>query len=163
MASGPATNLVPKDNKSTGISDSESQVPRTDAPPKKESPLVMQIVVRRDLLEDSEERSKGWGVGPLMAQVAHAATAVIHETRGDPNTQAYLADLKGMHKLVHQVPNGTALVRLSEVLTTAGVLHHLWVEQPENVPTCLALAPNRRDNKIKKALKKADADKLWQG
>lgn len=34
-------------------------------------PLVMQIVVRRDLLAQ-----EGWGVGPLMAQVAHATSAV---------------------------------------------------------------------------------------
>ena len=40
--------------------------------------------------------------------------------------------------------------------------HHLWVEQPEDVPTCLALAPNRREGKVKKALDKAGC-RLWKG
>ena len=51
-------------------------------------PLVMQIVVRRDLLvvrfrQDPDTplltnatQQDGWGVGPLMAQVAHATSAV---------------------------------------------------------------------------------------
>lgn len=56
-------------------------------------PLVMQIVVRRDLFDvslrsadvtlwvayartDSLPKKEKWGVGPLMAQAAHAATAV---------------------------------------------------------------------------------------
>ena len=51
-------------------------------------PLVMQIVVRRDLLAvrlrrdinrpslTAAAQQDGWGVGPLMAQVAHATSAV---------------------------------------------------------------------------------------
>lgn len=37
----------------------------------------------------------------------------------------------------------------------------MWIEQPEDVPTCIALAPNRRDNKTKKALDKSGA-RLWK-
>ena len=40
--------------------------------------------------------------------------------------------------------------------------HHLWVEQPEDVPTCLALAPNRREARVKKALDKTGC-RLWKG
>ncbi|KAH9942186.1 peptidyl-tRNA hydrolase II [Epithele typhae] len=119
----------------------------------------MQIVVRRDLLT-----TEGWGVGPLMAQVAHATSAVLHETRERPETQAYLDDLTHMHKVVMQTADQASIERLASRLAEANppVPHHLWIEQPENVPTCLALAPNRRESKIKKALDKAGC-RLWQG
>ncbi|PCH35567.1 peptidyl-tRNA hydrolase II [Wolfiporia cocos MD-104 SS10] len=122
-------------------------------------PLVMQIVVRRDLLD-----AEGWGVGPLMAQVAHATAAVLHETASLPDTQAYLADLKNMRKAVLQTADQASIERLSALLAsgTPPIAHHLWVEQPENVPTCLALAPNRRTAGIKKALDKTGC-RLWKG
>lgn len=40
-----------------------------------------------------------------------------------------------------QAPDEAALSGLSENLTQAGVSHKLWIEQPENIPTCLALKP----------------------
>jgi hypothetical protein len=41
----------------------------------------------------------------LMAQVAHATAAVLHETRDKPDTSAYLSDLKNMRKVYqNQVP-----------------------------------------------------------
>lgn len=40
-----------------------------------------------------------------------------------------------------QAPDEAALSGLSESLTQAGVSHKLWIEQPENIPTCLALKP----------------------
>ncbi|EMD33152.1 hypothetical protein CERSUDRAFT_118214 [Gelatoporia subvermispora B] len=122
-------------------------------------PLVMQIIVRRDLLD-----AEGWGVGPLMAQVAHATSAVLHETRNLPATQTYLADLQNMRKVVLQIPDGGSIERLSNMLASSSppVPHHLWIELPENVPTCLALAPNPRENKVKKALDKAGC-RLWKG
>lgn len=41
------------------------------------------------------------------------------------------------------------------------VAHHLWVEQPEDEPTCLALAPNRKEKGVRKALDKAGC-RLWK-
>ncbi|KII95616.1 hypothetical protein PLICRDRAFT_34536 [Plicaturopsis crispa FD-325 SS-3] len=121
--------------------------------------LVMQIVVRRDLLD-----AQGWGVGPLMAQVAHAATAVLHETGDRPETIAYLADLKEMHKVVLQTSDESSLRKLSMLLeasSSSPIPHHLWIEQPENVPTCIALSPNRREKPVRKALDKAGC-RLWK-
>lgn len=46
---------------------------------------------------------------------------------------------------VLQAPDEAALSSLSETLTQAGVAHKLWVEQPENIPTCLALKPCPKD------------------
>ncbi|KZP28504.1 peptidyl-tRNA hydrolase II [Athelia psychrophila] len=125
-------------------------------------PLVMQIIVRRDLLNE-----EGWGYGPLMAQTAHAATAVLHETRDRDETIQYLADLRNMHKAVLETTDVTSLLRLSSLLASEAspgfpVPHHLWIEQPENVPTCIAIAPNRKGNKIiRKALDKCKC-RLWK-
>ncbi|EPS92999.1 hypothetical protein FOMPIDRAFT_1033860 [Fomitopsis schrenkii] len=118
-------------------------------------PLVMQLVVRRDLLD-----TEGWGVGPLMAQTAHATAAVLHETRELPETKAYLDDLKNMRK----VADRKGIEKLAALLSSADppVPHHLWVEQPENEPSCLALAPNRRESRVKKALDKSGC-RLWRG
>jgi hypothetical protein len=44
-----------------------------------------------------------WPLGALMAQACHASTAVTHLFYHDPNTQAYLADLDNMHKVVLEV------------------------------------------------------------
>ena len=44
-----------------------------------------------------------WPLGALIAQAAHASTAVTHLFYQDPNTQAYLADLDNMHKVVLEV------------------------------------------------------------
>ncbi|RPD57740.1 peptidyl-tRNA hydrolase II [Lentinus tigrinus ALCF2SS1-7] len=124
-----------------------------------QQPLVMQIVVRRDLLD-----AEGWGVGPLMAQVAHATSAVLHETRERPETQAYMDDLKNMRKVVMQTTDQASIEKLAKLLDGCDppVPYHLWVEQPENVPTCLALSPNRREPKVKKALDKSGC-RLWKG
>lgn len=121
-------------------------------------PLTMQIVLRRDLLE-----MEGWGVGPLIAQAAHAVSAVLHGTRTDPDTIAYLEDLSSMRKVVQETASQESLEKLARLLSAASPLvrFHLWTEQPENIPTCIALAPNRRDSRIKKALDKASC-RLWR-
>lgn len=56
------------------------------------------------------------------------------------------------------------LEKLANALKSADppISHHLWIEQPENIPTCLAVAPNRRDPKVKKALDKSGC-RLWKG
>ncbi|KDQ52801.1 hypothetical protein JAAARDRAFT_39788 [Jaapia argillacea MUCL 33604] len=121
--------------------------------------LIMQLVVRRDLLD-----AAGWGMGPLMAQTAHAATAVLHETRHAQQTIAYFEDLTQMHKVLLQTANAESLQKLSTLLDSANppIAHYLWVEQPDNIPTCLALAPNRKEQSIKKALDKCGC-RLWKG
>ncbi len=49
-----------------------------------------------------------------------------------------IQDLDGMTTVVLEVPNESQLRRLSSRLEEAGVQHKLWVEQPEDYPTCLA-------------------------
>ncbi|KIJ11472.1 hypothetical protein PAXINDRAFT_15682 [Paxillus involutus ATCC 200175] len=51
-----------------------------------------------------------------MAQAAHAATAVLHETHGRAETIDYLADIKNMRKVVLQVSGVHVQVRVLEPL-----------------------------------------------
>ncbi len=60
------------------------------------SVLVQYIAVRGDLVDK-------WPVGAVVAQACHAATAVMHLFREDPNTVQYLTDLDRMHKIVLKV------------------------------------------------------------
>lgn len=110
-------------------------------------PLVMQLIVDRRLIVD-----QGWPVGPMMAQGAHATAAVLAQTAAAPDTAEYLApeNLQSMRKVVLQAPDGTGLRDVAAQLDAARAEsaevppHYLWVEQPEDVPTCLAVAPNRK-------------------
>ncbi|XP_029966097.1 putative peptidyl-tRNA hydrolase PTRHD1 [Salarias fasciatus] len=98
--------------------------------------LVQYVVVRSDLVH-----KLSWPLGAVITQACHAATAAIHLHYGDADTQRYLEQLDSMHKVVLAAPDEAALSGLSDSLTEAGVSHKLWVEQPENIPTCLALKP----------------------
>ncbi|KAI3364471.1 hypothetical protein L3Q82_011265 [Scortum barcoo] len=100
------------------------------------SRLVQYVVVRSDLVH-----KLSWPLGAVITQACHAATAAVHLYYGDPDTQRYLSELDSMHKVVLGAPDEAALSGLSEKLTEAGVAHKLWIEQPENIPTCLALKP----------------------
>ena len=62
------------------------------------SGIVQYVVVRGDLA-----RTMGWPLGAVIAQACHACTAVIHLCYNDAHTQAYLADLDNMHKVVLEV------------------------------------------------------------
>ncbi|KAK3887265.1 hypothetical protein Pcinc_008620 [Petrolisthes cinctipes] len=98
--------------------------------------LVQYVVVRTDLLT-----SLSWPVGAVIAQACHATTAVTHLYHQDDNTQRYLADLDNMHKVVLGVESETKLCNLSQKLKEASVDHKLWIEQPEDFPTCLVTKP----------------------
>ncbi|KAM7396000.1 hypothetical protein PAMA_007332 [Pampus argenteus] len=102
--------------------------------------LVQYVVVRSDLVH-----RLSWPLGAVITQACHAATAAVHLHYADPDTQRYLSELDFMHKVVLAAPDEAALSGLSEKLTQAGVSHKLWIEQPENIPTCLALKPYPRE------------------
>jgi hypothetical protein len=44
-------------------------------------------------------------------------------------------------QVVLEVKGEEQLMNLAAKLSEAGVQHKLWVEQPENFPTCIATAP----------------------
>ncbi|KAL1411359.1 hypothetical protein Q8F55_002313 [Vanrija albida] len=140
-------------------SEPTSAVPAAPAP--KPTGLVMQIILRRDLVT-----GLGWPLGPMMAQAAHAASAAQHRFAAHPDMQRYLAGEDGrgwevMRKAVLEVPDEAALTGLAAALTAAGIPHHLWIEEPEHTPTALALVPNKRPKALKKLLDEAGAT-LWK-
>uniref|UniRef100_A0A6I8PFU1 peptidyl-tRNA hydrolase n=1 Tax=Ornithorhynchus anatinus TaxID=9258 RepID=A0A6I8PFU1_ORNAN len=103
--------------------------------------LVQYVVLRGDLAR----APLSWPLGALVAQACHAATAALHLYRAHPDTAAYLEDLGNMRKVVLQIPDEAALRGLATRLREESVDHTLWLEQPENTPTCLALRPYPRD------------------
>ncbi|CAO1619013.1 unnamed protein product [Parajaminaea phylloscopi] len=146
--------------------------------PSVRQPLVMQLIVNRSLIGTP---GSTWTLGPMMAQAAHAATAVTIKTLATSSaTQEYVHEdnLAEMHKVVLQPPSKGALTdlnALSRKLTEERDQwvrehrgddnvkgnadeefpdHYLWIEQPENIPTCLAIAPNRKPAALKKILNK---------
>lgn len=62
------------------------------------SGIVQYVVVRGDL-----SKTMKWPLGAVIAQACHACTAVTHLFYNDAHTQAYLADLDNMHKVVLEV------------------------------------------------------------
>ncbi|GJN26525.1 hypothetical protein PR202_gb14462 [Eleusine coracana subsp. coracana] len=102
--------------------------------------LVQYVVLRRDLAD-------AWPLGSVVAQGCHAAVAAVWAHRDHPDTTAYCGpdNLDGMHKacstVTMEVKGETQLKNLAEKLEAAGVRHKVWIEQPENIPTCIATAP----------------------
>ncbi|KAJ0817446.1 putative peptidyl-tRNA hydrolase, PTH2, peptidyl-tRNA hydrolase II domain superfamily [Helianthus annuus] len=47
----------------------------------------------------------------------------------------------GMVQVTLEVKGEVQLKNLSEKLTSNNIAHKLWIEQPENYPTCLASRP----------------------
>lgn len=85
-----------------------------------------------------------WPIGAVIAQACHASLAAIvsHSEEVSVKTYIHKDNVESMHKVVVEVPNESDLHALSERLSSSDVAHHLWIEQPENTPTCLATVPN---------------------
>ncbi|KAK9684694.1 hypothetical protein RND81_10G225900 [Saponaria officinalis] len=103
---------------------------------KEEELIVQYVVLRRDLIDT-------WPLGSVVTQGCHASVAAIWENKDDPVTVSYCSPshIDSMHKVTLEVKGETQLVNLSEKLKAAGVTHRLWIEMPENFPTCLATKP----------------------
>ncbi|OXA58701.1 Splicing factor 3B subunit 6 [Folsomia candida] len=102
--------------------------------------LVQYIILRKDL-----QTVLNWPLGALFAQTCHASTSVLHLFKDDPNTQNYLGDLDSMHKVVLQASDLEALTNLATKLREHKIDHKAWLEQPENILTCIALKPYPKD------------------
>ncbi|EDO42819.1 predicted protein [Nematostella vectensis] len=110
--------------------------------------LVQYVVVRGDLLT-----TLGWPTGAVLAQACHACTAAIWMFKEDPSTLSYTEDLDRMHKVVLEAKDRDEIESLSRFLTVDSIDHKLWIEQPENFPTCLATKPYAKED-IQKYFKK---------
>ncbi|NXO67245.1 PTRD1 hydrolase, partial [Phainopepla nitens] len=80
-------------------------------------------------------------LGALVAQGCHAALAAVHGYREHPDTGAYLQQGGAMRTVVLEAPDENSLLDLAEILKENGVDHKVWTENPEGIPTCLALRP----------------------
>ena len=73
-----------------------------------------------------------------------ASTAAIWLSKDEDNTAAYMSDIDNMHKIVLGADDAAALQRVASALSADGIVHKLWVEQPEGIVTALASAPYPR-------------------
>ncbi|XP_044727479.1 putative peptidyl-tRNA hydrolase PTRHD1 [Chrysoperla carnea] len=110
--------------------------------------IVQYVIVRGDLI-----RTLNWPVGAVLAQACHAVTAAVHLFYTDEIVQTYLSDLDNMHKIILEAPDEASLNTLHEKLKENSIEHKLWIEQPENIPTCLAVKPYHKDQ-VQKYFKK---------
>ena len=101
------------------------------------NPLVQYILLRRDL-----KKMKNYNDGAIIAQACHASNAILYRTINDSLSQIYFQDLDRMHKIILGIDgNEKELIELSELLKQNTIEHYLWIEQPENIPTAIAVKP----------------------
>lgn len=100
----------------------------------------MYIVLREDL-------ASSWPRGALVAQACHASTAVTAMVLQQPEVYAaavpYFSPqaVDSMRKVVVGTSDEASLRKIATDLESASVPHKLWIEQPENVATCIATVP----------------------
>ncbi|KAK2392267.1 hypothetical protein P8452_29203 [Trifolium repens] len=118
--------------------DSSTLSTSNDAPsPSENADVVVQyVVLRRDLIDS-------WPLGSVVTQGCHASVSAVWSNKDDPITIDYCSPDKidSMHKVTLEVKGEPQIKNLSEKLTSGGIIHKLWIEQPENIPTCLATKP----------------------
>lgn len=96
----------------------------------------MYVLIRQDL---------EWPMGALVNQACHACVAVAWDAREDPEAVEYMSQDSGfMTKYTLGAKDEAELTKVADKLTAAGTPFKLWVEQPENIPVCLATWPRRR-------------------
>ena len=78
----------------------------------------------------------------LLAQGCHAAIAAVIKNLDKQPTQAYLDNLESMYKVVLKAETDDQLEVLISKLEAQDIDHYVWTEQPENIRTCVASAPN---------------------
>ncbi|XP_055812736.1 uncharacterized protein LOC129882454 isoform X2 [Solanum dulcamara] len=98
--------------------------------------VVQYVVLRRDLIDM-------WPLGSVVTQGCHAAVAAIWSHKDDAITLQYCSpsNLDSMHKVTLEVKGEAQILNLAGKLKAGGIAHKLWIEQPENIPTCLAIKP----------------------
>ncbi|KAK4435683.1 putative peptidyl-tRNA hydrolase PTRHD1 [Sesamum alatum] len=98
--------------------------------------VVQYVVLRRDLIDT-------WPLGSVVTQGCHASVAAIWLHKDDPDTLLYCSppNLDSMHKVTLEVKGEAQILNLVDKLKASGIAHKLWIEQPENIPTCLATKP----------------------
>nr|CAI5863934.1 unnamed protein product [Callosobruchus analis] len=108
------------------------------------SSIVQYVIVRSDLLKELQ-----WPVGALIAQACHAVTAApIFSTR--MNTHKRILKI---WTICTKSSRRKKLDSIGQKLEENDVKHKLWIEQPENIPTCLVVKPYPKEE-VQKYFKK---------
>ncbi|KAL7034580.1 hypothetical protein ACKWTF_008014 [Chironomus riparius] len=105
--------------------------------------LIQYIIIRKDLIKVLK-----WNLGAIIANSCHAVAAINELTKDDTLTRSYLSEenLDRMHKCVLGIDNEEALIDLHSKLELAGIVHKMWIEQPENLAVCMALKPYEKNH-----------------
>ncbi|KFO78311.1 Putative peptidyl-tRNA hydrolase PTRHD1, partial [Cuculus canorus] len=109
--------------------------------------LVQYVVLRGDLARPPLAWPLGAGVGPGR----HPAPCAPWCWSFDPTdpcpscAEDSRVGCKAADSISSQAPDEAALRALAETLNQHSIDHALWMEQPENMPTCLALRPYPKD------------------
>jgi peptidyl-tRNA hydrolase len=107
--------------------------------------LVQYVVMRSDLIKQFK-----WNIGGLIANGSHACISVISEHLEDEEVRRYIGLIPTdppqpqMHKVVLSVKDETELNETAELLTKNAIVHRVWMEAPEQFPSCLATRPYQR-------------------
>jgi len=102
-----------------------------------ENIIVQYILLRRDL-----KKMKNYNDGAIIAQACHASNAILYQTINDDLTKSYFNDLDRMNKIILSIDGGeNELNQLNDLLKKNSIEHYLWIEQPENIPTAIAVKP----------------------
>ncbi|KMZ62042.1 Peptidyl-tRNA hydrolase II (PTH2) family protein [Zostera marina] len=120
----------------TNATENDSVEPSQKQGVSNSDPIIQYVVLRRDLIDK-------WPLGSIITQGCHASVAATWTHLDHVDTAAYcsLANLDSMHKVTLEVKGEQQMRNLSEKLTGGGIEHKLWIEQPENIPTCVATRP----------------------
>ncbi|KAL0483706.1 peptidyl-tRNA hydrolase [Acrasis kona] len=107
--------------------------------PTNDDPLVMYVVVRKDL-----SKTLKWPTGSIIAQGCHASVAALSLFYTHQDTREYISNLDTMHKVVLAANSEEELLEQSKILERNNIDHKVWVELPEIVNSALATRPYRR-------------------
>ncbi|KAG9396350.1 Peptidyl-tRNA hydrolase, PTH2 [Carpediemonas membranifera] len=94
--------------------------------------VIQAVIVRKDL---------DWPMGAICSQVSHASNALWAQHGSDhPLLAQYTAEYEGMTTVVCGIATEEKLRNLAaKIAADETLLSHLWVEQPENIPSALAV------------------------
>ncbi|XP_019339340.1 putative peptidyl-tRNA hydrolase PTRHD1 isoform X2 [Alligator mississippiensis] len=73
------------------------------------------------------------------------STLTQQQTSRSTLSQGKQGSRSSHHPAAAQAPDEGALMTLAETLKEHSVDHEMWIEQPENIATCIALRPYPKD------------------
>ncbi|KAL0222133.1 hypothetical protein RCL1_001987 [Eukaryota sp. TZLM3-RCL] len=81
-------------------------------------------------------------LGAVVTQGVHAAVNVVHRNHNTLDVLEFISQPLGVqHSITLAAKDSDQLLGIKQKLDDAGIDSVLWVEQPENTPTALAIIP----------------------